>query len=50
MLGEEPDGGNSGPRVGGGLAVGMGVNESGESCSSSDGLSDDDWPEDGEEW
>ena len=50
VLGEKSDGGNSGPEVGGGLGVGIGVNESGESCSSSDGLSDDAWLEDGDEW
>ena len=43
VLGEGSDGGNSGPKVGGG-AWGD------EFCSSSDGLSEDEWLEDGEEW
>ena len=50
VLGEESDGSNSGPKADGGVVVGIGVNESGESCSSLDGLSDDDRLEDGDEW
>ena len=50
VLGEEADGGNSGPKACEGVVVGIGVNESGESCSSLDGLSDDDRLEDGDEW
>ena len=43
VLGEETDGGNAGPNVGEGVW-------GGESCASSDGLSEDDWLEDEEEW
>ena len=43
VLGEETDGGGSGPNLGGGVW-------GGESWSSSDGWSEDEWLEDGEEW
>ena len=43
MLEEETDGGNAGPKTGGGVW-------GGESWSSSDGLSDDECLGDGEEW
>ena len=43
VLGEETDGGGSGPNLGGGGG-------GGESWSSSDGWSEDEWLEDGEQW